>query len=149
MARLHTRKKGKSASHKPAVKSTGWVRQSKEEVLALIEKLSREGKTEAQIGLALRDEHGVPSVKMITGKRISKILEERKVAPKYPSTLIDLIRKAVSLRKHMEANPRDKQNRKKLNDVESKIKRLVRYYRGKKLPKDWKYSAEEAALLVK
>jgi small subunit ribosomal protein S15 len=149
MARLHTRKKGKSASHKPAVKSAGWVRQSKEEVVALIERLAREGKTEAQIGLALRDEHGVPSVKMLTGKKVSKILEEKKAAPKYPSALIDLIRKAVSLRKHMESNPRDKQNRKKLNDVESKIKRLVRYYRGKKLPKNWKYVPEEAALLVK
>ncbi|MFH0973196.1 MAG: 30S ribosomal protein S15, partial [Candidatus Micrarchaeota archaeon] len=102
MARLHTRKKGKSASHKPALKSAGWVRQSKEEVLSLVERLAKEGKTEAQIGLALRDEHGVPSVKMITGKSVSKILEEKKVAPKYPSTLIDLIRKAVSLRKHLE-----------------------------------------------
>ncbi len=149
MARLHTRKKGRSASHKPAVKSAGWVRQSKEEVVALVERLAKEGKTEAQIGLALRDEHGVPSVKMIVGKKVGAILAERKVAPKYPSTLIDLIRKAVSLRKHLEANPRDTQNKKKLTDVESKIKRLVRYYRGNKLPSDWKYSAEEAALLVK
>jgi small subunit ribosomal protein S15 len=86
---------------------------------------------------------------MITGKKVGKILEERNAAPKYPSTLIDLIRKAVSLRKHLEVNSRDKQNKKKLTDVESKIKRLVRYYRGNKLPADWKYSHEEAALLVK
>ncbi len=149
MARLHTRKKGRSASRKPIVKSIGWVRSSKEEVVALIEKLAKEGRTEAQIGLSLRDEHGVPSVKAIVGKTVSQVLAEKKLSPKYPSDLIDLIRKAVFVRKHLEANPRDKQNRKKLNDIESKIKRLVRYYRGRKLPQDWKYSSEEAALLVK
>lgn len=149
MARLHTRKKGRSASHKPLVKSIGWVRLSKDEVVSLVERLAKEGKAEAQIGLALRDEHGVPSVKAIVGKTVSQILAEKKLSPKYPSDLTDLIRKAVSLRKHVEANPRDKSNRKKLGDVESKIKRLVRYYRGKKLPRDWKYSPEEAALLVK
>jgi small subunit ribosomal protein S15 len=132
------------------VKSIGWVRHSKEEVVSLVEKLLKEGRNEAQIGLALRDEYGVPSVKAVTGKTVSQLLAEKNLTPKYPSTLIDLIRKAVSLRKHLEANARDKQNRKKLVDVESKIKRLVNdYRRNKKLPAGWKYSPEEAALLVK
>ncbi|NYZ75098.1 30S ribosomal protein S15 [Candidatus Micrarchaeota archaeon] len=150
MARMHTRKRGRSASHKPASKTApAWVQQSKEDVYALIEKLVKEGKNEALIGTILRDQHGVPSVKAVTGKSISHVLAEKKIAGKYPSDLIDLIRKAIEVRKHLKQNPRDQQNRTKLSQVESKIRRLVRYYRGKKLPENWTYVPEEAALLVK
>ena len=55
----------------------------------------------------------------------------------------------MGVRKHLKENKRDKSNAIKLSHVESKIKRLVVYYRGKKLPKDWKYEPEKAALLVK
>lgn len=150
MARMHTRKRGRSASSKPAAKTApAWVQQSKEDVYALIEKMSKEGKSEAVMGGILRDQHGVPSVKAVTGKSISQILVEKKLAGKYPSDLIDLIRKAIELRKHLKVNTRDQQNKTKLIHVESKIRRLVRYYRGKKLPKNWSYVPEEAALLVK
>lgn len=150
MARLHTRKKGRSASRKPSSKpSLGWVRPPREEIASLIERFAKEGKPERVIGAVLRDQHGVPSAKLVLGKTIAQILAEKKLSPKYPSDLIDLIRKAVRLRKHLKDNPRDISNRTKLLHVESKIKRLVRYYRGKKLPKNWKYVPEEAALLVK
>ncbi|MEW5954911.1 MAG: 30S ribosomal protein S15 [Candidatus Micrarchaeota archaeon] len=150
MARMHSRKRGRSASRKPASKTApAWVQQSKEEVYALVEKLAKEGKGEAAIGMILRDQHGIPSAKAATGKSVSQILAERKAAPKYPADLIDLVRKAIAVRKHLKANPRDQNNRTKLSHVESKIRRLVRYYRGKKLPANWAYVPEEAALLVK
>lgn len=150
MARVHSRKRGKSASKKPIAKpSYAWVQVGGEEVFSLIEKMAKEGKSEAQIGTLLRDQHGVPSVKALTGKTVSQALAEKGLKKQFPSDLIDLIRKAVRLRKHLKTNNRDDSNWKKLNDVESKIKRLVRYYRGKKLPKDWKYDPDEAALLVK
>ena len=150
MARLHTRKRGKSSSHKPThQQNLGWVKLSKDEITALVEKLSKEGKPERVIGLVLRDEYGVPSVKAVVGKTVSQILAEKKLSPKYPSDLIDLIRRAVGMRKHLKINTRDTSNKTKLVHVESKIKRLVRYYRGGKLPVDWKYNPDEAALLVK
>jgi len=150
MARMHSRKRGRSASHKPASKTApAWVQQSKEEVFSLVEKLAKEGKNEAAIGRILRDQYGVPSVKALTGKSISQILADKKLASKYPADLIDLIRTAVAMRKHLKANPRDQSNLTKLAHVESKIRRLVRYYRGKKLPQNWTYVPEEAALLVK
>ena len=46
-------------------------------------------------------------------------------------------------------NKKDKLNSKQLVHVEAKIKRLANNYRGKKLPKDWKYDPAQAALLVK
>ncbi|MGB9577440.1 MAG: 30S ribosomal protein S15 [Candidatus Norongarragalinales archaeon] len=115
----------------------------------MVEKYAKEGKSEAAIGQALRDEHGIPSVKLVTGKTITQLLKEKGLAGKYPSDLLDLIRRAVSMRKHLKDNPRDKSNKQKLIHVESKIKRLVRYYRGKKLPKNWVYDPETAALIVK
>lgn len=151
MARMHTRKKGKSHSKKPLVKgSYAWVRMSEQELLALIEKLAKEGKSEAAIGQILRDQYGLPHMKAMLGKRISAVLAEKKLSKVYPSDLMDLIRKAVDLRKHLKNNPHDDHNTKSLANAESKIRRLVIYYKGaKKLPAGWKYDPEAAALLVK
>ncbi len=91
----------------------------------------------------------VPSVKALVGRTVSQILKGEKLEPKYPSDLIDLIRKAVQMRKHLAANKRDTSNNHSLELVESKINRLVRYYRGKKLPAKWSYDPAQAALLVK
>ncbi|MFH1247419.1 MAG: 30S ribosomal protein S15 [Candidatus Micrarchaeota archaeon] len=150
MARLHTRKRGKSRSKKPTSNvAPKWVDYSKEEIIGFVETLAKEGKAEAQIGLILRDQYGIPSVKLMTGKTISEILKEKNLSPKYPSDLVALLRKAVNLMEHLKTNRSDKSNRIKLALVESKIKRLVKYYRGKKLPAKWKYDPETAALIVK
>ncbi len=149
MARLHARKKGKSKSHKPTVSEYKWVEFTPEEVVSFVENLSKEGKSEAEIGLILRDQYGIPSVKQITGKAMNQLLIEKKLAPKYPSDLLALLRRAVRVMKHLKNNPQDKTNRTKLSHIESKIKRLVGYYRGNKLPADWRYDPETAALIVK
>lgn len=150
MARLHSRKRGKSSSKRPRSNTAkAWVRLSKEEITELVTRLAKEGKTEAQIGLELRDRHAVPSVRAVVGKSMTQMLREAKMAREYPSDLLDLVRRAMRLRKHLAENRRDRANKIKLAHVESKIKRLVRYYRGKKLPADWKYDPEQAALLVK
>ncbi|MFH1780055.1 MAG: 30S ribosomal protein S15 [Candidatus Micrarchaeota archaeon] len=150
MARLHSRKKGKSGSKKPASSNlTKVLKIKKEEVEELIEKLAKEGRKPEEMGQILRDQHGIPSVKEITGKTMQQVLKEKKLEPKYPSDLLNLITRAVKMRKHLKDNRTDTSNKVKLVHVESKIKRLVRYYRGNKLPKDWVYNPEEAALIVK
>jgi small subunit ribosomal protein S15 len=150
MARMHTGKKGKSSSKKPSYDfAPSWVSFSKEEIESLIIKLLKEGKIESEIGLILRDQYGVPSVKRVTGKKLTAILREKKSENKYPSDLIQLIKRAVRMRNHLKNNKKDLSNTNSLKRVESKIMRVVKYYRGKKLPKDWKYEPEKAALLVK
>jgi len=150
MARLHSRKKGRSGSKKPLARSArAWVKIPEEQVRSLIEKLYKEGRQPAVIGQVLRDQMGVPSVRALLGKPLSKVLEELNLKQEYPADLIALIRRAVGLRKHLKANTRDTLNKIKLGHIESKIKRLVAYYRGKKLPAGWKYDPESAALLVK
>jgi small subunit ribosomal protein S15 len=54
------------------------------------------------------------------------------------------------MKKHLKAHKGDVHNKTKLIHVESKIKRLVKYYREVgMLPKKWKYEPEQAALLVR
>jgi small subunit ribosomal protein S15 len=148
MARMYARKRGKSGSKKPLTKAT-WVEYKKEEVERLVCKLAKEGYSSAMIGLILRDQYGIPSVRDITGKKITKILKENNLAPKIPEDLFNLLKKAVNLRDHLEKHRKDKHSRRGLELLESKIRRLVKYYvRKGKLPKDWKYDPERAKLIV-
>jgi len=55
----------------------------------------------------------------------------------------------VRLQAHLERNPKDQHNKHSLHLVESKIRRLVRYYKSEgKIPQDFVYSIETAKLLV-
>ncbi|GMY18697.1 40S ribosomal protein S13-like [Fagus crenata] len=66
--------------------------------------------------------------------------KEYSLAPEIPEDLYHLIKKAVSIRKHLERNRKDKDSKFKLILVESGIQRLARYYKKtKKLPPVWKY----------
>ncbi|MFH0818188.1 MAG: 30S ribosomal protein S15, partial [Candidatus Micrarchaeota archaeon] len=79
-----------------------------------------------------------------------EIMRASGVKMDYPEDILNLITKAVKMRKHITANKSDVHNRSKLGHVESKIKRLVRYYVSSgKLPAGWSYDPEKAALLVK
>ncbi|MEM5866491.1 MAG: 30S ribosomal protein S15, partial [Candidatus Aenigmatarchaeota archaeon] len=104
----------------------------------------------AEIGMILRDQYGIPDVKAITGKSISEIMKEKNVYPEIPEDLLNLLRRAVNLRAHLEKNKADKHSLRGLQNLESKIKRLGKYYVRKGiLPKDWEYSPERAKLIVK
>ena len=151
MARVHSKKRGKSGSAKPAVKVTPeWVEYSAHEVEELIAKMGKEGKGPTVIGSILRDSYGIPSTQNLCGKPIGAILKESGIKLEYPEDLINLIKRAMNMREHLRTNRSDKHNRTKLIHVESKIGRLVKYYtRNGQLPADWKYDPEKAALLVK
>jgi small subunit ribosomal protein S15 len=150
MARLYTGKRGSAGSKKyPATSRPVGFEPNPPLTLELVEKLAKEGKNEAEIGRVLRDEHKIPSVKMVTGKTISQILKEKKLQGQYPSDLLDLIKRAMSIRRHLKLNSRDVHNRRNLTLTESKIRRLVAFYRGKRLPSNWKYDPATAGLLVK
>lgn len=123
---------------------------TKEELYALIERLAREGNPPSKIGLILRDQYGVGNVREITGKRLGEILEELGVKRGIPEDLANLIRKAVVLLNHLSKHRKDFRSKRALEIVEGKINALARYYiRRGKLPKDWKYERERAALLIK
>lgn len=121
-----------------------------EQVYRLVEKLSREGNPPSRIGLILRDQYGVGDVKKITGKSLGEILEELKVKRGVPEDLSNLLQKAVGLLNHLSKHRKDFRTARALEIVEGKINALAKYYiRKGKLPKDWKYERERAALLAK
>ncbi|HDI10286.1 MAG TPA: 30S ribosomal protein S15, partial [Euryarchaeota archaeon] len=129
MARMHARKRGRSGSTRPYRTSPPeWVKYTPEEVEDLIVKLSKEGVPPSQIGIILRDQYGIPRAKLITGKRITKILKEKGLLQDIPEDLMNLIKRAVNLREHLDKHPKDLHSRRGLILIESKIRRLVKYY---------------------
>ncbi len=127
-----------------------WIEYSTEEIEELILKLNKEGNSTSLMGVILRDQYGIPDVKLVTGMKITKILEKHEQGLDYPEDLMNLIRKAVNIRDHLKENPKDLHTRRGLRIVESKIRRLVRYYVGESvLPEGWRYEPKQAALLVK
>lgn len=126
-----------------------WLKYKPEEVEQLVIKLAREGYPLSMIGIILRDQYGIPDVKQITGKKILKILKENNLAPEIPEDLLNLMKKAVKIRKHLEIHKKDYHSKRGLIITESKINRLVDYYKRKGiLPKDWRYTPERAKILV-
>ena len=127
-----------------------WTEYSNEEIEELILKFRKEGKSTSVIGVILRDQYGIPDVKTVTGNKITAILEKNGQGEEYPEELINLIKKAVNIRDHLEENPKDLHTKRGLRIIESKIRRLVRYYvREGVLPEGWRYDPKTAALLVK
>tara|TARA_Y100000031_G_C7986544_1_gene277151 strand:- start:66 stop:521 length:456 start_codon:yes stop_codon:yes gene_type:complete len=150
MARIHARKKGKSGSIHPHHETTpDWVQIETKEIEKLIVDLYKQGNSTSQIGITLRDQHGIPLVKMFTGMKITKILEKHGISLKLPEDLTNLMRKALNIHKHLQDNRKDLHNKRQLHLTEAKVRRLVKYYKNRKLlPAEWKYTREAAKLLV-
>ena len=153
MARMHTRRKGQSGSKRPStLRVPEWIDKEKnaEWVENQVIELAKAGNSPAMIGLILRDQYGVPLVRVITGKRILDIVRENSLERQVPEDLRNLIAKAVRIRRHLEENKRDFVSKRGLQLIESKIHRLSRYYRKKRvLATDWKYSPDQAAVLLR
>jgi len=151
MARMHARKKGKSSSKRPIKKEIPkWFKMKPKEVTDLVLEFFKKDKSMSEIGLILRDQYSVPSVTLVTGKTIKQILKDAGLLAKYPEDLMNLMRKAVNLKKHINLNKKDNHNRRALQLIESKIRRLIKYYKSvKELPMDWYYTPEKAALIIR
>jgi small subunit ribosomal protein S15 len=132
------------------VNSLKWVEQSPKEVEELVVKLAKEGVPPSRIGIILRDQHGIPSVKRVTGKDMMEILQAHGVGPKVPEDLLNVIRVAVGLYGHLDRGPKDFTAKRALETIESRIHKMVKYYKRRGLlPLDWRYDRRRAALLVR
>lgn len=150
MARMHARRRGKSGSVRPLInENPAWVPLSKEEIEELVIKLGKDGTPAARIGLILRDQHAVPDVKLATGSTVGDILKANELQPAIPDDLIALMRTAISLQNHLNENKKDVANKRNMQLVESKIRRVVKYYKREgRIPADWQYSIANAELLI-
>lgn len=148
---MYSRKHGKSGSKKPIKKTLPvWLRYKPEEAELLIAKLAKEGKNSSEIGIVLRDTYGISDVRLLCKKKISQILEEKKIAPELPDDLMALIRKTVAVKKHLETNHKDETAKRGVILTESSIKRLTKHYkRTGKLSSEWKFDPERAGFFAK
>ncbi len=150
MSRMHSKGKGSSGSSKPHSKDPPeWSNSDKEEIEELIVQLSDEGHTNASIGTMLRDKHGVPDVRLVTGERISQTLNRLGKSSGLPEDLMSLMRRALRLIDHLTQNSKDIHNRRQLELCESKIRRLSRYYReNNQIDSEWTYKRDQLRLMV-
>ena len=97
----------------------------------------------------MRDQHAVPSVRLVMGERIGQILARNDISPSIPEDLMDLMRKALRMLDHLSENHKDVHNRRQLHLVESKIRRLARYHKGAgALDSTWTYKRDQLRLAV-
>lgn len=150
MSRMHSKRKGSSGSKRPLVtENPTWVQQTPEEVTDLVAKLAGEGMSMAKIGLVLRDQYAVPNVRLATGKSVKEICAEKGIKFELPEDLQSLMKRAVLLSGHVRGNPKDLHNMRGLRLIESKIRRLVKYYKREGvIPQNWTYALDTAALQV-
>lgn len=150
MARMYSRRKGKSGSTRPYRKDNPpWVTVEADEVEQIIINLWKQDKSTSEIGMILRDRHGIPDAALITGKKIMQTVSDHDMAPNVPEGMRNLIVKALRLRTHLADNKKDVHNKRALQLTESKIRRIVKYYRRTGvLPKDWVYRADTAKMLI-
>jgi len=112
-------------------------------------KLAKKGLTPSQIGVILRDQHGVARVSAVTNSKVLRLLKGAGLAPDIPEDLYMLIKKAVAMRKHLDVFRKDRDGKFRLILVESRIHRLARYYkRTKKVAPNFKYESSTASAMV-
>ena len=145
MSRMHKEAHGSSGSSKPVEKGNpDWVEFGEDEIIEIIVELREEGLQPAEIGLRLRDEYGVPSVKQATGKKLTEILEEEDAAPEIPEDLKNLVEKAESIQSHVDENPTDEQAKRQLGLAKAKVRKVADFHRENgNIPSDWEYEADE------
>ncbi len=145
-----SKEKGKSHSTRPPHPTKpSWLKYTPTEVEELVVSLAKKGYPPSMIGIILRDQYGIPLVKAVTGKKISRILKEHGLAPEIPEDLYNLMKRAAKIRRHLEEHPKDYHSKRGLQLVESKIHRLAKYYKRKGiLPPDWKYKPEKISIFA-
>ncbi|RLF14250.1 MAG: 30S ribosomal protein S15 [Thermoprotei archaeon] len=143
------KRKGKSHSTRPiASEAANTCNLTEEQVESLIVELAKKGYGPSMIGIILRDQYGVPLTKLILDKKITQVLKERGLAPPIPEDLANLIKRATRIRRHLEEHPKDKFSKRGLQLVESKVHRLIKYYKREGvLPPDFEYKPEKVSII--
>lgn len=111
----------KSKTEKPI-----WLKYTKEEVEAIVLKLSDQGLTAEKIGLKLRDQYGIPKVKLYDIK-IKQVLKDKFEEP----TKLNLKVKLQKIIDHFKKNKQDKRAGYSLIKTKAKLKKINEYLEEK------------------
>ena len=91
MTRIHGNSRGKSQSMKPSTMKSDWVKLTPEQIGKLVVEMNKEGLNASQIGIKLRDEHAISSIKSVTGKNMKEFMEENGINQEIPEDLEALV----------------------------------------------------------
>jgi len=112
MGRIQSKGKGKGISSTVTPfkrRCARWVAHTPRSITDLIVTMAKKGMSPSQIGVAIRDREAVPSIKLLTGQKIVRLLKKNGMnillnlgcAPEIPEDIYCLIKKAVNIRRHM------------------------------------------------
>ncbi|MEK6871498.1 MAG: hypothetical protein AABX16_01195 [Nanoarchaeota archaeon] len=112
----------KKSQFSPGLEKPVWLKFSEEEIKALIIKLADKGLTAEKIGLTLRDQYGIPKVRLY-GLKIKEVLQEKFLEP----TTINLQKKIEKLSNHNKKNKGDKKSDRAMIITKAKLKKRQEY----------------------
>jgi len=119
-----TKKPTKTKLEKPV-----WLKYTEKEVIDIILKLAEKGLTTEKIGLTLRDQYGIPKVK-IYNLKISKVLKKKEKFEE--PTNKNLKEKLEKIINHYKKNKQDKKAELSLIITKAKLKKREDYSKKKK-----------------
>ncbi|MGC9133415.1 MAG: 30S ribosomal protein S15 [Nanopusillaceae archaeon] len=119
---------------------------NKEEINGIIKDLWNKGSTPSLIGKRIKEEFRI-KVRDITGKKLTRYAKELGLKLEIPEELIYLFKKVNRMVKHLETNKKDIVTKKALEELENRIRSLIKYYKKKgKLPESFEYSRDIAKM---
>ncbi|MEM0465451.1 MAG: hypothetical protein QXW97_01970 [Candidatus Pacearchaeota archaeon] len=99
-----------------------WLKYTSDEVRAIILKLANKGMTAEKIGLTLRDQYGIPNVKLY-GFRIKEVLGDKYQDP----NIINLKKKVLAIESHNKKHKKDKKAERAYIISKAKLKKREEY----------------------
>jgi len=149
MSRTYARRKNRLTMSLRRYEKPSWLDADGGEIEAIVGDLVRRNVRFSDIGMKLRDERGIPDIKLVTGMSMKKTADNVDAKRELPDDLKDMVTKALRIRNHHSKNRNDKRAKRDIFVVESRVRKLASYYikRGV-LPQNWRYSYQNARLLV-
>ncbi len=105
-----------------------WLKYSEKEVKKMVLDLFDKGNSIEKIGLILKDQYGIPKVKLF-GLKIKKIIEEEKKEKCDEPTILNLKEKLDQIIKHYKKNKQDKNAERSLIITKAKLKKREDYHK--------------------
>ncbi|MEN9625987.1 MAG: hypothetical protein RL557_315 [archaeon] len=112
----------KSIREKGKLEKPVWLKYSEDEVRSIILKLADKGLTAEKIGLVLKDQYGIPKVKLYNFK-IKDVLKDRFQEP----TILNLQKKVEKITAHNQRYRNDKKAGRAMIITKAKLKKRSEY----------------------
>jgi small subunit ribosomal protein S15 len=120
---------------------------SKEQINDIIKELWNKGYTPSQIGKELKEKYNINVKEILNKKLVKYATKELNLKQEIPEDLLYLFKKINVMLKHLELHKKDIVTKKKLEELESRVKSLIKYYKkNKKLPQTFEYSRDIAKM---